>query len=113
MKDKNIQVIDGAQNCTYSVFKARLDDFDKLFPENGQDIEFIKDFVKREGNKQAHIILNRLFDSPIDKKKVTGIHGTLFYELEYKRQFYPTKRESEMVIGFIVRNPIPKSIDHK
>ena len=113
MKDKNIQVIDGAQNCTYSVFKARPDDFDKLFPENGQDIEFIKDFVKREGKKQAHTILKRLFDSPIDKKKVRGIHGTLFYELEYKRQFYPTKRESEMVNGFIARNPTHESIGHK
>ncbi len=42
MKDeKNVQVIDGAQNSTYGIFAACKDDFEKIFPESGQDIEFI------------------------------------------------------------------------
>jgi hypothetical protein len=26
-----------------------------------------------------------------------GIHGILFYELEYKKQYYPTRRDEEAV----------------
>lgn len=110
MKDKkNIQVIDGAQNSTYSIFTVSTDDFEKIFPEKDQDIEFIKDFVKRVGRKQAKEILEKLFLKPVNKKEVHGIHGTLFYELEYKRQFYPTKRESEMVTGFETKNSTSKN----
>lgn len=94
---KNIQVIDGAQNCKYSIFSAKEKDFFEIFPEEGQDIEFIEDFFNRVGKNHATIILKRLWAMPINKKAVQGIHGTLFYELEYKKEFYPTKRESEMV----------------
>jgi hypothetical protein len=97
---KNIQVIDGARNCTYSIFSTNKDDFKKLFPEKDQDVEFVKDFVKRVGKKQAKEILEKLFSKPINKKDVQGIHGTLFYELEYKRLYYPTKCEAEMITGF-------------
>ena len=97
---KNIKVIDGARNCTYSIFVANEDDFKQIFPESGQDIEFVKDFVKRVGKKRANEIQKRLWLAPVDKKKVQGISGTLFYELEFKKQYYPTKIEGEMVTGF-------------
>ncbi|MGA3242254.1 MAG: hypothetical protein ABSG03_38875 [Bryobacteraceae bacterium] len=29
--------------------------------------------------------------------RVQGIHGTLFYQLTFKKRYFPTKRESEMV----------------
>jgi hypothetical protein len=80
--NKNIQVIDGARNCTYSTFGIDEYNFKLIFPDN-QDIEFIRDFVKRVGKKRARNILDKLFSNPIDKKKVNGIHGTLFYELEF------------------------------
>ena len=32
----------------------------------------------------------------LEKNNVTGIHGTLFYELETKKRFYPTKRETDL-----------------
>ncbi len=97
---RNIQVIDGANNCTYSIFAANLEDFKEIFPGGGQDIEFVEDFIKRAGKKHATALLKRLWLSPVDKKKIRGIHGTLFYELEYKKKFYPAKRENEMVTGF-------------
>ena len=95
---KNIQVIDGALNCSYEVFAASPEDFEEIFP-NSQDIEFIEDFIARVGEKHATEVCSRLWVARVDKNTVQGIHGTLFYELEYKNEFYPTKRESEMVIA--------------
>jgi hypothetical protein len=103
---KNIQVIDGAQNCTYSIFATNQDDFDQIFSGEKQDIEFVQDFIDRVGKRKANNILKRLWLSPQDKKYVQGIHGTLFYELEYKKQFYPTKKEDEMITGFRSKDSI-------
>ncbi len=97
-RTKNIQVIDGALNCTYSIFSATERDFAAIFPR-GRDIEFIEDFAKRVGAKRATAIAKRLWEAPADKKKVRGIHGTLFYQLSLKKKFYPTRKESEMVTG--------------
>lgn len=40
---KNIQVIDGADNCTYNIYAATEEEFDDIFP-NGADVEFIEDY---------------------------------------------------------------------
>jgi hypothetical protein len=37
---KNIQVIDGALNCTFSKFQATEEEFALLFPEPRQDIQY-------------------------------------------------------------------------
>jgi hypothetical protein len=93
---KNVQVIDGAENSAYDIFDASDDDFAAIFPR-GRDIEFIEDFCKRVGSARATAILRRLYAAgPIDKKEVHGIHGTLFYELAFKKKYYPTKRESDL-----------------
>ena len=36
---KNILVIDGAENCAYSVFQATEAEFRLIFPEDGQDTD--------------------------------------------------------------------------
>jgi len=77
----NIQVVDGAQNCTYEVFEVDEVDFREIFPADGQDIEFVEDFEARVGQDRAALLLSRVWDRRIDKKLVMGIHGTLFYEL--------------------------------
>ena len=43
--------------------------------------------------------MEQLWSNRVDKKKVSGIHGTLFFgeHCEDKRPFYPTKKESEMI----------------
>ena len=41
---KNIQAIDGANNCTYDVFQASDLEFSLIFPD-GADIEFADDFL--------------------------------------------------------------------
>jgi hypothetical protein len=96
---KNIQVIDGADNCTYDIFSVDDDDFRSIFPDDEQDIEFIEDYVERVGDREAARILSGVWTRPVSKKLVCGIHGTLFFELSIKKPFYPTKRESEMATG--------------
>jgi hypothetical protein len=92
---KNIQVIDGAANCAYSVFAASDKNFGEIFPE-GQDVEFADEFIRRVGDERAHVILSRLWRSRVEKKSVAGIHGTLFYDLAQKKQFYPNKKETDL-----------------
>lgn len=92
---KNVQVIDGAVNCTYSIFAADDDEFAAVFIDN-HDVEFAEDVVARLGEERASAVLGALWKRPVDKKSVQGIHGTLFYELARKKRFYPTRREAEM-----------------
>lgn len=92
---KNVQVIDGADNCTYDIFGISDEGYALLFP-NGQDIEFISDFIDRVGKETAAAVVGPIWKRRRDKKKVRGIHGTLFYELDFKKEFYPTKKEDEM-----------------
>jgi hypothetical protein len=90
---KNIQVIDGAKNCTFSIFRATDAEFALLFPEPGQEIQFADDLLKLSRRKKIRNALDALWERPIRKRDVQGIHGTLFYKLEHHKQFYRQKRE--------------------
>ena|ERR1700753_1427201 len=94
---KHIQVIDDALNCTYSIFAAEDDVFARLFPD-GTDVEFNDDLYSRLGEAEASMLLTKIWEKPVDKKSVAGIHGTLFYGMPHKKKYYPTKRESEMKV---------------
>ena len=37
-----------------------------------------------------------VWDRPAKKSKVNGIHGPLFYQLAFKKEFYPTKSERDV-----------------
>lgn len=93
---KNIQVIDSALNAVYDIFAATEEEFALIFP-NGQDIAFI-DEVYASGNAQE---LDRAFESiwtrRVKKSEANGIHGILFYELEHKKAYYPTRRDEEAI----------------
>ncbi len=93
---KNVQVIDGADNCTYSVYAFTENEFSIIFPEPGQTIEFIEDAERRLGPEILDHVLTDVWTRLIKKPEVFGIHGTLFYELEHKKQFYPTKSECDV-----------------
>lgn len=92
---KNIQIIDAALNCAYSIYEVSEETFALLFPSEGQDVEFIEDFIARVGKKRAGELLTPLWPRRIDKRMVIGIHGTLFFELKHNRQYYPNKRETD------------------
>jgi hypothetical protein len=91
---KNIQIIDDAENCTFSLFQATEDEFLLIFPEQGQDIEFSDDLFHRIGESSR--ILDDLWERPIRKPDANGIHGTLFYGFRERRHLFPnTKREED------------------
>lgn len=88
---KNVQVIDGATNCTFSVFQATEDEFATLFPED-HDMELVEDLVMRVGELAARALLRRLWDRPILKREALGIHGTLFFDNTDRLQHIPPSR---------------------
>ena len=92
---KNIQLIDGARNCTYSLFAATNDEFRLLFPGD-TDVAFPDEITKRLGCRRARAVLGAVWKRPVDKKRAIGIHGTLFYGLDFKRKLYPTRQERGM-----------------
>ncbi|RYD64780.1 MAG: hypothetical protein EOP58_08865 [Sphingomonadales bacterium] len=88
---KNIQIIDGASNATFSVFQSTEQEFEVIFPA-GRDMELIEDLIKRVGDDEAGRVLSPLWDRPILKRDALGIHGTLFYDNQ-GRIIPATKRE--------------------
>ena len=93
---KNIQIIDGAANATFSVFQATDDQFAVIFPSPQQDIEIVEDFLERAGDR-ANEILEALWTRPILRRDALGIHGVLFYGWADRRAYLPaTKREVDL-----------------
>jgi hypothetical protein len=88
---KNVQVIDGASNATYSLFQATDDEFAAIFPE-GRDMEMVEALIERLGDDEAARVLTPLWDRPILKREAVGLHGTLFYDNE-RRRLPASKRE--------------------
>lgn len=94
---KNVQVIDRGINCTYSICAVEDNVFRLMFPRRGQDIEFAEDLFKRLGKKSSEMVSRALYrDREIDKRTAQGIHGTIFYQLLEKKEWYPNKRESDL-----------------
>lgn len=89
---KNIQVIDGARNSAYDIFAATEEEFSLIFPL-GQDVAFIDEVMAR----RPEMSLDDIWKRRIPKRQAMGIHGLLFYELDYKKQYYPTRRDEEAV----------------
>jgi hypothetical protein len=96
---KNIQIIDGARNATFSVFEATDDEFAAMFP-NDRDMELAEDLFERLGETEAVRILAPLWNRPILKRDAMGLHGTLFYDNE-GRIVPPSKREIDWEDGAI------------
>ena len=91
---KNIQIIDGALNATFSIFQATEEEFGLIFPGSGQDIEVSEDFQRRVGAEKAKTVLNLVWSRPILKRDAQGIHGTLYCDWADRRGYLPaTKRE--------------------
>lgn len=90
---KNIQIINGAMNATFSVFQAKEEEFAAIFPD-GRDMELVEDLIERLGEEAAGSVLEPLWERPILKRNALGIHGTLFYDNEDRREYIPrSKRE--------------------
>ena len=92
---RTILIVDGALNCAYDCFDAEPEFFDVIFPGDGQDIEFIEDFLERCGDEYDEAFM-RMWRRPVARKDIRGIDGILFYELTHKKKFYPNKRDSDL-----------------
>ena len=91
---KNIQIIDRADNATFSVFQATEDEFSAIFPGEGQDIELIDDLIERVGQTRVEDLMQQIWQRPVLKRDAQGIHGTLYYEYADRRRYLPvSKRE--------------------
>lgn len=97
---KNIQVIDGAENTEYAIYEVTDEEFLQIFPGERQNVEFIEDMFERLGDDECNKVFEHIWDRRVDKPKAFGIHGTLFYELLWKKKYYPTKNDTEMVTAF-------------
>jgi len=97
---KNIQVIDGAANCAYAIYALEDDEFQIVFPGVKQNVEFIEDLVERLGDAKVGRLLAPAWARQVAKPDVQGIHGTLFYQLYWKKKYYPTKNDEEMTVPF-------------
>ncbi|MFT3988293.1 hypothetical protein [Aestuariivirga sp.] len=94
---KNILVIDGADNCAYDIFAASEQLFSVIFPGEGQDIAFIDEvFDDAPSVDDMEKMMEDLWKRPVKKASVQGIHGTLFYQLEFKKPYYPNRRDSDL-----------------
>ena len=88
---KNVQIIDDAPNATFSLFQASDGEFRMIFPD-GSEMEIVEDVIARLGDDEAARVIGPLWDRPILKRDVCGIHGTLFYQSEHRREFLPASR---------------------
>ncbi|ODN69904.1 hypothetical protein [Methylobrevis pamukkalensis] len=90
---KNVMIVDGAENCAYDLYELSDEDFAVIFPGDGQDIQFVDEL---DGMASADAILAGMWTRPVAKKKASGIHGILFYELSGKKEYYPNRRDSDL-----------------
>ncbi len=91
---KNVQVIDGAINCVYDVFKIDDQGFNLIF-KHGADIAFIEDLERRKDWAKISTFLSRMWSHRVLKKDVNGIDGILFYQLLEKKKYYPALKDEE------------------
>ncbi|WP_454598977.1 hypothetical protein [Qipengyuania sp. SM2507] len=88
---KNIQIVDGAANATFSIFQATEDEFAMIFPD-GSEMEIAADLVERVGEDEAGRVLDALWQRPVLKRDAMGIHGTLLFDADDRREFLPGSR---------------------
>jgi len=93
---KNIQIIDGAQNCVYDIFAATDEEFALIFPQ-GTNVAFIDEVYDREDPQLLDTAFNNIWKRRIEKSDAMGIHGTIFYGMDEKKVYYPTRRDVEAI----------------
>lgn len=93
---KFVQIIDGAINCTYDIFMVTNEEFKLIFPE-GTDIAFIDEIYQNGSAPRLDEAFAEIWQRRVKKTDAKGIHGIIFFELEEKKKFYPTRRDEEAV----------------
>jgi hypothetical protein len=91
---RTIQTIEGPGDFACRVWQLSAEDFARVFPAPGQDIEWVGDLAGRLGDDAAAELFERMRGRPLEKGRISGIDGTLLFGLEDRREFFPpSKRE--------------------
>ncbi len=96
---KNIMIIDGAMNCAYDIFAATDAEFALFFPADRQDVAFIDEiWGNDDDNPPAGVseAFDNLWKRPVAKPDANGIHGIIFYGMEFKKTYYPNRRGNDL-----------------
>ena len=93
---KNIQVFDGADNAVYDIFTATDEEFSLIFP-TGTDVAFIDEVYQKQSAQALDAAFTEIWKRRVPKLQAMGIHGILFYDCEYKKPYYPSRRDEEAV----------------
>jgi hypothetical protein len=67
-----------------------------VFPE-GEDIAFIDEIYPAGDSQLLDVAFKNIWQRRVKKSEAQGIHGIIFYELEKKKVYYPTRRDEEAV----------------
>lgn len=78
----------------YDIFAATEEEFALIFPE-GHDVAFIDEVSERENSSALDAAFAKIWQRRIPKREANGIHGLLFYELDEKKIYYPTRKDEE------------------
>jgi len=89
---KNIQIIDGADNCVYDIFSATEEEFALIFPVE-TDIAFINEVYEKGNPEKLDSAFIQIWKRRVSKKDAMGIHGILFYDNEHKKIYYPNRKD--------------------
>ena len=93
---KNIQIFDGAENAVFDIFEATDDEFALIFPAE-TDVAFIDEVYESQPRDALDAAFAAIWKRRVPKRQAMGIHGILFYESEYKKVYYPSRRDEEAV----------------
>ena len=93
---KNIQVFDGAENAVYDIFAATDEEFALIFPD-ATDVAFIDEVYQNQPSQILDAAFSEIWKRRVLKHEAMGIHGLLFYECDYKKVYYPTRRDEDAI----------------
>jgi hypothetical protein len=89
---RNVQVIDGAINSTFDVFRVSIEQFEKLFT-NHNNVAFISDFPSLIDDSS---FWKEFYDNKVEKTNVNGIQGTLHLTgSEVVQSEFPNRKETD------------------
>ena len=91
---KNVLIIDGAENCIYDIFSFSEEQFAIIFT-SGTDVAFIDEVEANNSEETINKAFAGVWNRRVPKREVVGIHGTIFYNLEKKKSYYPTRKDEE------------------
>ncbi len=98
-----MQLVEPAENCCFLIYPVDNKDFASIFPDPGQDVEFVEDLFKRLGKQRTGKLLARVTAKWVPKQNVQGIHGTLFCQYPKRKKYFPNKREDDLDVSPVGR----------